>query len=167
METQKPAAREIGMASLSPLIEEILKNGGAATLTVTGSSMRPMLRHQVSRVRLVPVTELKRGDLPLYRRDNGQYVLHRIVDVNADGTFTCCGDNQWHLEKGLRREQMIAVVDRFSRKGDDRWVSGNDWKYRLYWHLWLAIRPLRRIIFGGWRRVKRVLKASLCKGSCR
>ena len=145
------------MASLSPLIEEILKDGGTATLTITGTSMWPMLCHRVSRVRLAPVGELKKGDLPLYRRDNGAYVLHRILSVEPDGTYTCCGDNQWHLERGLRHDQMIAVVTDFCRKGD-AWVSGNDWKYRLYARLWMAVRPLRRYILGGMRRIKRYLR---------
>lgn len=146
------------MASLSPLIEEVLKNGGTATLTVTGSSMWPMLRHQVSRVRLGPIDGLKKGDLPLYRRDSGAYVLHRILSVEPDGSYICCGDNQWHLERGLRQDQMIAVVTDFCRKGDEHWVSGNDWKYRLYARIWMAVCPLRRYILGGWRRVKRYLR---------
>lgn len=162
MDMQKPAAREVQMASLSPLIEEILKNGGTATLTVTGSSMWPMLHHQVSRVRLTPITDLKRGDLPLYRRDNGAFVLHRITDIAEDGSITCCGDNQWHPEKGLRRDQMIAVVESFCRKGKG-WVSGNDWKYRLYWRFWLAVRPIRRYIFGGWRRVRKMMNEKRLK----
>ena len=156
MEQMQTAAKEVRMASLSPLMEEILQQGGTIELTVTGNSMRPMLLHKVSRVRLVPIETLQRGDLPLYRRQNGAFVLHRITDVQ-DGSYTCCGDNQWHRERGLRRDQMIAVVTEFSRRGDDRWVSGNDRKYRLYWQLWLAIRPLRRLAFGGWRRVKAIV----------
>ena len=149
--------KEVGMANLSPLIEEILHSGGTVELTVTGNSMWPMLHHKVSRVRLAPVGELKKGDLPLYRRQNGAYVLHRILAVETDGSYTCCGDNQWHLECGLQRAQMIAVVTHFSRKGDDCWVSGNDWKYRLYAQMWMAARPVRRLIFGGWRRLKRMM----------
>ena len=153
---EEKMTREVGMNALSPLIEEILKTGGTATLTVTGNSMWPMLHHQVSRVRLAPVGELKKGDLPLYRRDNGAYVLHRILSVEPDGTYTCCGDNQWHPEKGLRREQMLAVVTDFCRTGE-YWVSGNDRKYRLYTRIWMAARPLRRYIFGGMRRIRKVL----------
>ena len=148
--------REVAMESLSPLLEEILHNGGTVELTVTGNSMWPMLHHQVSRVRLAPVSELKKGDLPLYKRKNGTYVLHRILNVEADGSYTCCGDNQWHLERGLQRAQMVAVVTHFSRKGN-RWVSGNDRLYRLYTQFWMAVRPLRRLIFGGWRRIRRMI----------
>lgn len=147
--------RDVHMASLSPLIEEVLKSGGRVELTVTGNSMWPMLLHKVSRVRLAPISTLKRGDIPLYRRENGAFVLHRITAVDGN-TYTCCGDNQWHQEYGLWSEQMIAVVTEFCRKG--RWVSVENRSYQMYWRVWLLIRPIRRLFFGGWRRVKMLIK---------
>ena len=143
------------MASLSPLMEEILAQGNSVEITVTGISMRPLFEHKVSRVRLAPAGELKRGDVPLYRRDNGAFVLHRIVSLEGD-TFTCCGDNQWHLEPGLRPDQVLAVMTDFSRKGE-KWTSCNHPLYRLYWRFWVAVRPARRLVFGGLRRARRAL----------
>lgn len=143
------------MASLSPLMEEILSQGNSVEITVTGNSMRPLFRHKVSRVRLAPPGELKRGDVPLYRRDNGRFVLHRIVSLQGE-TFTCCGDNQWHLEPNLRPDQVLAVMTDFSRKGE-RWTSCQSSLYGLYWRVWVWVRPLRRLVFGGLRRVRRAL----------
>ena len=154
----KTATVQASMEALMPLFRERLAAGQQVRFSPMGTSMLPMLRQGRDSVVLSPAPErLSRYDLPLYRRDNGAYVLHRILSVEADGTYTCCGDNQWHLEKGLRRDQMIAVVESFSRRGDDRWVSGNDRKYRLYTRIWMTARPLRRYILGAWRRVKRYL----------
>ena len=158
---EEKMTREVGMVSLSPLIEEILQGGGTVELTVTGNSMWPMLCHGVSRVRLAPIHTLKKGDLPLYRRQNGAYVLHRILAIRSGGSYTCCGDHQWQLEEGLERAQMLAVVTDFCRKGD-QWVSVKDRKYRLYTRVWMAVRPLRRFIFAAWRRW-RALRKSLHK----
>ena len=144
------------MASLSPLMEEILGQGGTIDLTVTGNSMYPMLRHRKSRVRLGPVRELQKGDLPLYRRANGQYVLHRVIERAEDGSYTCCGDNQWVLECGLRPEQMVAVMEAFARR--DRWVEAESKAYRAYWRVWVWARPLRRLVFGGWKRICRLAR---------
>ena len=141
------------MASLSPLMREILQGGGTVELTVTGNSMWPMLRHKVSRVRLKAAEEYRQGVLPLYQRNNGQFVLHRIVE--AGETLDCCGDNQWHIEQGLRPDQMIAVVTHFARK--NHWVSTECPGYRIYWRFWLAVRPLRRLVFGGLKRIRRCL----------
>lgn len=149
---------EIQMMELAPLIEEILSSGGTAEITVTGNSMYPMLKHRKSQVRLAKPGELRVGDLPLYRRDNGAYILHRIVEITDDTDanailYTCCGDHQWHCEKGIQQDQIIAVVTDFKR--GNRWVSCEYPIYHCYWRFWIAVRPLRRLVFGGLRRVKR------------
>jgi hypothetical protein len=134
---------------------EVLQQGGTVELTVTGNSMYPMLRHRVSRVRLAPVTgPLSRGDLPLYRRDNGKFVLHRVVEVD-NGLYSCCGDNQWHVEPGIRHDQIIAIVTDYARRKS--WVSCGNRFHRIYWRFWVWVRPLRRLVFGGWKRVRRII----------
>ena len=72
--------------------------------------------------------KLKKYDIPLYRRNNGQYVLHRIVDVGE--TYTCIGDAQFVKECGIRDEQIIAVVTSFNR--DKRCYSVTSPVYRIY-----------------------------------
>ena len=130
------------MRELSPLLEEIIASGGVAELTVTGRSMEPTLHDRKSRVRLQAAPEtLPRGAVVLYKRDNGQYVLHRVAACRGE-TYDFCGDAQWVLERGLRREQILAVVTEFQRM--DRWTSVNSAGYGLYWRALLAIRPLRR-----------------------
>lgn len=146
--------RSVSITELTPLMEEILSQGGSVELTITGNSMRPMLLDRCSRVRLTAADGLRRGDIPLYRRDSGTYVLHRVV-AEQGGRYTCCGDAQWSLEPGIRRDQIAAVVTHFARK--KRWVSRDNFWYGLYWRLWVAIRPLRRLIFGGARRMKQIL----------
>ena len=147
------------MSALTPLMEEILAQGGSVEMTVTGHSMEPMLHDRVSRVRLRAPREIKRGDLPLYRRANGHYVLHRVTNADAE-SVTCCGDAQWALEPDIARGQIVAVTEAFDRKGG-RWVRADSALYGLYWRIWLAIRPLRHLAVGGMRRVKRLLKGAV------
>ena len=107
--------------------------------------MLPMLRQGIDSVVLSPVPEqLKKYDLPLYKRDNGKFVLHRIIA--AGETYTCMGDNQFQPEAGLRQDQMIAVVTSFTR--GDREISCRAWHYRLYCRFWHYSRPVRHF----WRR---------------
>lgn len=145
----------VPMSALTPLMKEILRGGGSVEITVTGRSMEPMLHDRVSRVRLRAPRELKRGDLPLYRRANGHYVLHRVTGAGAE-RVTCCGDAQWVLEPNIARGQIVAVMEAFDRKGG-RWVSADSALYGVYWRVWLTIRPLRHLAVGGMRRVKRLL----------
>ena len=148
----------VPMSALSPLIGEILSFGGDVVLTVTGHSMEPMLHDRVSRVRLTAPRTLKRGDLPLYRRADGTYVLHRITAVDAD-SVTCCGDAQWILERGIPRASILAVTEAFDRHSG-RWVSADSALYGAYWRVWLALRPLRHLAVGGMRRIKRLLSGT-------
>lgn len=144
--------KEVRLELLLPLIEEQLQNGQSVRFIPNGTSMMPMLRDGMDQVLLSPLpARLKKYDLPLYRRENGQFVLHRVVAVGE--TYTCVGDNQFDLEHGLRHEQMIGVVTAFTRNG--KTYNVNSLSYRLYCRLWYYSRFLRRI----YRRVKwRLLK---------
>ena len=105
------------LEQLMPLIREYLAAGKTVKFSPRGISMLPMLRQGIDDVVLSPLPEkLKKYDLPLYQRDDGHFVLHRIVRVGE--TYTCVGDNQFELEHGLRHDQMIAVVTAFSRAGE-------------------------------------------------
>lgn len=126
---------------LMPLIRERLDAGQRVKFSPRGVSMLPMLRQGIDTVTLSPLPEkLKKYDLPLYRRTDGHYVLHRIVKTGK--TYTCIGDNQFICETGLGQEQMIALVSSFTR--GDREYSVEDWRYRLYCRVWCCSRPVRR-----------------------
>lgn len=133
------------MIELSPLIEEVLQAGGQVELTVTGRSMRPMLWDRRSKVRLSKPDCLSRGDIILYRRMTGQYVLHRITWRTAKG-YICCGDAQWILEKDIGADQVIGKMYAFTL--GQRWVKCNNFLYRIYWQTWLTLRPLRKLAIG-------------------
>ena len=124
-----------------PMMQEALARGSLVRFMPNGTSMLPMLRQGIDSVTLSPAPEkLRKYDLPLYRRDNGQFVIHRIV--RAGETYTCVGDNQFALERGLRRDQMIALVTSFSR--GEKEISVTAPSYRLYCRLWHWSRPIRR-----------------------
>ncbi len=150
MELQR---RMIPMESLSELLRLQMENGGRAKLTVTGDSMYPMLKNCRDSVELMPIApQQKKGDIILYRRDNGQFILHRIIAVTEDG-YICCGDNQWEKEP-VRHDQLLAVVDSFTRNGKQ--YTLNQASYRLYVAAWLGLFPVRRYLLGIRRRLGRL-----------
>ena len=125
---------------LMPLFRERLAAGQKVRFSPRGTSMLPMLRQGIDTVTLAPLPEkLKKYDLPLYQRANGQYVLHRIVKVKE--VYTCIGDNQFAFESGVARDQMIAIVHSFTR--GERCYLVTDWRYRLYCMIWHHTRFLR------------------------
>lgn len=146
--------KSIRLEELMPLITERLAAGKSVRFAPRGTSMLPMLRQGRDKVVLSPLTgKLKKYDLPLYRRDNGQFVLHRVVAVGD--TYTCIGDNQFELEPGIRKDQLIGVVTAFSR--EDRDIPVTDTAYRVYCRLWHWTRPVRHPIV----RIKNWLRRHL------
>lgn len=142
------------LEDLMPLFRERLDAGQKVRFSPRGISMLPMLRQGIDTVTLSPLPEkLKKYDLPLYRRPDGHYVLHRVVE--AGETYTCVGDNQFVYEPGLTHDQMIAVVCRFSR--GNREYSVSDWRYWLYCRIWHHSRPMRHF----YRRAKGWLRRHL------
>ncbi len=133
--------KNIKLEEIFPVIEEKLASGAEVTFGPKGTSMLPLLVQGRDSVTIVsPPKKLKKYDLPLYRRANGQFILHRVVRVEADGTYTMCGDNQIIKERGIRDEDILAIVVRVNRKG--RNINVKSVGYILYTRL---IRPYRNI----------------------
>ena len=131
----------VPMEQLAQLLAVQLDNG-LAPLRVTGSSMHPTLRDRRDTVFLKAVGEpLRKGDLILYLRDNGSYILHRIVGVKRDGRLVCSGDNQY-VPEIVEAKQVLAVVDCFCR--GKKTVSSKNKLYRLYVWGWTTLFPVRR-----------------------
>ena len=145
--------RTVRMEDLVPLFLERLEAGQQVRFSPMGTSMLPMLREGRDSVVLSPAPQrLRKYDLPLYQRDNGAYILHRVTAVGE--TYTCIGDNQFVYEHGVRPDQIVAVVTGFCRKGRDHTVTEPG--YRFYCRLWHYSRPLRHFWHRGlgWLRRK-------------
>ena len=147
------------MESLAELIQLQLDNGGRANLTVTGNSMRPMLKNRRDSVTLVRTEQYAVGQIPLFRRDNGAYVLHRIIDVTDNG-YICCGDNQT-IREPVREDQMIAVVVEFVKNGKNHSVEERG--YRFYSAVWMKLFPIRKLYYRGRRFLGRVRRKIFMK----
>ena len=119
-----------------------MEHDGKAALTVTGNSMYPMLKNCRDKVYLIQAKAIpKNRALILYHREDGKYILHRIVRIVAPGVYLCAGDNQWETER-VDVSQVIAIVESFCRKG--KHYSVTDSGYRLYVWVWTMLLPVRR-----------------------
>ena len=143
------------LEQLMPLIMEQLSRGESVTFSPRGTSMLPMLRQGRDSVVLSPLPkQLKKYDLPLYRRDDGAYVLHRIVQTGE--TYTCIGDNQFVFETGITHDRVIAVCAAFTRGKKE--YSANALRWRVYAVLWHHSRSLRRLAKGAEKKLRGLLK---------
>ena len=124
--------------------ENVIDRDGKLIYTNVGDSMRPLIR-QDRDIIIIEKYEgrLKKYDVPLYKRDSGQYVLHRILKVRPND-YVICGDNRYSKEYGITDRHIIGVLTAVVRDGKE--VPITDWRYRLYVHLWCDLLPLRAFI---------------------
>ncbi len=146
--------KSVTLSDVYDVMMEMLNSGGTVNFNPRGTSMLPTLHNDGDRVVLKKFKTLKKYDLPLYLRDDGQFVLHRVHKVNSDGTYNMCGDNQWHLEKGVRPDQIIGTVVSIQR--GNKVIKTTNPLYKLYVVLWVKSRVVRRIVVGGFRKIKRI-----------
>lgn len=140
---------------LAPVIEEIISRGGKFSLTVTGKSMFPLFIENRDSVVLEKAYTVRNHDVIFYRRDNGDYVLHRIVKIK-NGELYLCGDNQMAVEYPVRYDQIIAKVSGFCRKGKN--VSVKNIKYRFCVFCWCINVKWRPFIMKTFFKIKRGIK---------
>ena len=105
------------MSRLNPLsYEELLARDGYFVGPPVGVSMNPLLRMGRDVMVIRPCERPHFLDVVLFRRDDGTYVLHRIVGRTAKG-YTLRGDNQFFNEYGVRQEQILGRMSDFCRNG--------------------------------------------------
>lgn len=164
------------MAELTPLLADCIAQGQEVVITVTGNSMSPFLRHRRDQAVLTAADAgaLQPGDVPLYRRRNGQYVLHRVVERRENGIcyrlgaapcpaadaagvqYTMLGDAQTQLEHGICPEQIVAVATAFYRSGHYRPCDAPAYRRRvLRWH---RLLPVRRWLLAAYHLPGRVAR---------
>lgn len=135
--------KKVSLSDLAPVIEETLSSGGSIRLEITGQSMLPLLREGRDSVELIKACgRLKKYDIPLYRREDGTFVLHRVIGVRRRG-YVMCGDHQCIKEYPVTDGQIIGVVSSFRRDGKD--IDTKDASYMKYARRRVRSRVFRRV----------------------
>lgn len=151
--------KQTDMETMFPLIEATIASGGSVKLKVSGYSMYPLVASRRDSVLLTKADNIKVGDVPLYKRDDGSYILHRIVG-KKDGAFYTMGDYETKKEYPVYPEQIVAKASGFYRK--EKFIDCNSKRYKLYKIFWthtLFLRPLLlNLIADMGKNKKRMLK---------
>ena len=136
---------------MGPLLE-LVEQGQTVPLVISGGSMNPFLVHHRDTVYLSKIDRtLKKGDMILYRRSSGAYVLHRIHRVRED-SFDLVGDAQTQIEPGIRREQVLALVTAVRRKG--KLLKGGSFWWEFFEKIWIRLVPVRQGILKVYRLLR-------------
>lgn len=137
--------KNITLEQALPLMEELLLSGSEVSFVPSGSSMLPLLHGGRDKITLKkPSGPLSRYDVPLYRRSDGSFVLHRIIGIKKDG-YVMCGDHQTKKEYPIKHECIIAVMVSLERNG--KHIDCDSFGYKTYSRIWTFLRPVRPFVF--------------------
>ena len=117
------------------------EDGSVVPLLVTGNSMLPFLlnRHSIVYLERDRGYQPKRGDIVLFLRPDGAWVLHRIARLLPNGELLINGDAQAWTETIIPQQIMARVVRICRRK---RIFSVEQPFYRMLVRMWMPLRPL-------------------------
>lgn len=117
-------------SDLEPIILEKLNSGAEVIIKPNGTSMLPLIHQGVDEVVLIkPSGRLKKYDIPFYKRESGQFVLHRVIKVRKND-YVICGDNQTEPEYGITDNMIIGVVSKIIQNG--KIINVDDSEYMKY-----------------------------------
>lgn len=124
-------------------MEQILWEDGELFTVASGISMLPCIRPQRDILHLVrPERAVEKYEVILYQRNNGAYILHRVMGKDQRG-YILCGDHQWVFEHGIREDQVLGVLKGFYR-GETYIDCTENRLYRSYVRIWCASLQARK-----------------------
>ena len=145
MNLENVQRRTVDTQAYVEMLRSLVEEGHEVSMMISGSSMSPFLIHHRDMIYFrQPDRALRRGDMVFYQRENGQYVMHRILRVHPDETYEIIGDNQTEIEYGVRREQIFALITKVKRKG--KMMGPRDFWWEFFAGFWLSVIPLRRVL---------------------
>lgn len=152
----KAEIKTITTGEAQTFLPSVLETGSSVPLVVTGNSMLPFLKNKRDTVWLRTERSPKRGQILLFRRTDGTFILHRVRRIRADGMLVMNGDAQAWCET-ISPDQVLASVTAFSRPGK-KTVPSDGFFLRLRDVLWYPTRPIRPFLFNAYLAIRRKMK---------
>ena len=138
--------RTVDTESYLDMVKGLVQEGKEVSVRISGGSMSPFLAGLRDTILISPITRpLKRGDMALFQRISGQYVMHRIRYVRKEKgqeQYYFIGDAQIQTEGPIERDQICGVITAVQRKG--KWLKQGSFWWEFFRIVWLRMIPLRR-----------------------
>lgn len=136
---------------LFPQVEKLISEGLTVTLRVKGNSMLPFIQGERDNVELQKATTLRRRSIVLARLAEGQYVIHRIVELSGDDVVLM-GDGNLCGREHCKRADVIAEVMRIQHNGKTRSCFCRSERMKV--NIWMRLLPFRRYLLAIYRRLR-------------
>ena len=134
-------------------VSNMLSEGNEVIILTKGFSMLPFIVGDKDSVKLVKKSSYEVGDIVLARIAKGRWVLHRLIEVRADGGVTLKGDgNLDGTEKCLADDITGCAVEII--KPSEKTVDATTRSFLRVSKFWRGLpRIVRRVFLGFYRRL--------------
>lgn len=130
-------------AYLNTVCDMLTQGKALVPVPVAGTSMCPFL-HPGDTVYLSSLTRQPEvGDILLFRRPGGAYILHRVIGLSQDGQLWLLGDSQL-IREPIHPDWIRGIVVKARRKGQIITPDHKTW--RFYRRTWVRLTPVRKPI---------------------
>lgn len=127
--------------------KELISQGKNIPVTIQlhGTSMEPLIRGWRDSVTIVPVTEeLQTGDIVLFQRKDGSYVVHRFYQIKGEWIQTW-GDNCRFPDEPVPAESVLGIVCLVIKNGNTIWLNNDEQRQKGI--RWMNSRFRRKMWF--------------------
>ena len=130
-------------AYLNTVCDMLAQGQTLVPVPVAGTSMCPFLHPGDTVYLSAPDRSPEVGDILLFRRPTGTYILHRVIGITPEGRLWLLGDSQLTKE-AVHPSWVRGIVVRARRKG--RVITPEDSAWQFYRRTWTRLAPVRKPI---------------------
>ncbi|MCD8212402.1 MAG: S24/S26 family peptidase [Oscillospiraceae bacterium] len=124
------------------IVNRLKKGHRVVIKNMHGHSMEPLLYEGRSQVIVEPIVEKPgRGDLVLWWRKDGSFILHRVVGED-ERAYLLRGDHNVKEERANKR-RVVGVVTDICREG--KWFPVTNRRYQAYVRRRMALAEVRSL----------------------
>lgn len=128
-----------------------IAEGNSVRIRASGRSMMPFIRDEKDELVLAQMQENPLvGHILLVRMDNGRYIIHRVVKVDAE-TITLRGDGNPYGCETVKHTQILARVTGIVRGG--KFIREGSWQWNAFDLLWTSNPFMRRVLLYIYKRL--------------
>lgn len=137
--------QELSVEQWIALCEEGVYN--TVKIPLHGESMCPLVRMDKDFVVVAPLSRtVKKGDVVLFRRIDGAWVVHRVLMCKKDKAQTI-GDGCLYPDVPISADDVVGLIIKIERGKFSLSIDNKFW--RMLGILWIKLLPLRKIFLAG------------------
>ena len=126
----------------------------AVRIRLDGNSMYPLIRRMQDYITIHPVDRrIIKGDIVLFKRADGRYVVHRVRKTKGHAVLTM-GDNCSCPDIEITADSVLGYITRIER--GEHIINADTPLMRSLGLIWLILLPLRKL----YSKIKKTIKKS-------